>query len=140
MYEEDFSKKLATALRNRGYQIQRIESHKTGRGIPDLWIQTPFGSNWWELKANEGKGFWFDTDDLYIEWQPGQQSWMYDKYIASGKKSPCHTICCRNNGAIVTITMDRQFPDKLVTEPKNVWYYENIREFLAKQVLERLVM
>lgn len=96
--EAAFSKALVTAMRNRGWFVQRIESGETGKGIPDLYVIAPGGvAMWIELKREHCN---LPRDgSVEIHWRPGQQSWLSG---VTARKQKAFTIACFDNG-ILTI-------------------------------------
>ena len=88
MKEAEFSKSLSGMLYGAGYSITRLESHGTSVGIPDMFVQGRGTDFWMELKSMPDKKF---GDMLTVKWRPGQQAWMYDYFLAHGKRKCCLT-------------------------------------------------
>jgi len=108
--EHAFSQALLRSWnkRNLGYKVQRIESPYTGRGIPDLFVETPDYSYWIELKR-EKVPFLTHPEPISIGWREGQQTWMLEKYIASRRQRPCFTFVAFND-CIAAIPMIKRYP------------------------------
>ena len=74
--EAAFSKALVTALRNKGWFVQRIESGETGKGIADIYTVSPTGvAMWLELKRVH-MNIPSKINFVDIPWRPGQQAWL----------------------------------------------------------------
>lgn len=86
--ENAFSTDLCKHFTNLGYLVQRVETRLTGRGVPDLYVATPQGCYWIELKRDKSKGYC--APGYIVHWRPGQQRWMYQHYRIS--KVPCFTF------------------------------------------------
>lgn len=121
--ETAFSQALLRSWKNRnlGYKIQRIESPTTGKGIPDLFVETQDYSYWIELKRE--KTLFFAARGLIsIGWRSNQQTWMLEKYIASGRKRPCFTIVAFDD-CIIAITMNKRYQNDEIykRDASHVW-------------------
>lgn len=92
--EAAFSKHLCQCLVDKGYFVQRIETRLTGRGVPDLYVGTPSGCYWIELKRIHSKVSY----PVAVPWRPGQQRWMYKHLLVT--KVPCFTIIAFDNCAV----------------------------------------
>ena len=68
------SKDVLILLKSRGFFVQRVESVKTGRGIPDIYWAKDGESGWLELKVVK-QSF---TGINNVRWQEGQQVWQRD--------------------------------------------------------------
>lgn len=121
--EAAFSRALLRSWENKklGYKAQRIESGLTGRGIPDLFVETPDYSYWIELKR-EKTLFLAARAPVSIGWRDGQQTWMLEKYRASGRKRPCFTLIAFND-CIAAIPMIRRYKDDLImrADASHIW-------------------
>jgi hypothetical protein len=121
--EAAFSQALLRSWCNRalGYKAQRIESPLTGKGIPDLFVETADYSYWIELKR-EKRQFLAVHGPVSIGWREGQQTWMIEKYRASKKQRPCYTFAAFND-CIIAIPMIRRFKDDFITraDVSHVW-------------------
>lgn len=61
-----FKKKIGSRM-----QVIKIESHSTGNGIPDTFVQGLCQDFWIEFKNSKfTKG-----TDVHVPWRPGQQAW-----------------------------------------------------------------
>ena len=73
MLEAKFSASVVSALRHRGFMVNKIETHGTTIGIPDLYCVygTPI---WIELKVVN-----LDTKNkaaIHVPYRPGQLAWF----------------------------------------------------------------
>lgn len=96
--EAAFSKALVAAMRSKGYFVQRIESHETGRGIPDIYVIIGNQALWIELKRVHKPSSRYIT----IPWRPGQQAWLTD-VVKRGQEAI--TLCAMDD-CIVKIKHD----------------------------------
>lgn len=95
--EAAFSKALVTALRNRGWFVQRIESGETGKGIADIYTVSPTGvAMWLELKRVH-MNIPSKINFVDIPWRPGQQAWLS---VLHTYKQKVFTLACFNNGIL----------------------------------------
>lgn len=121
--EAEFSAALLRSWRNRnlGYKIQRVESPTTGRGIPDLFIETSDYSYWIELKREKIE-FFKSRGPITIGWRENQQTWMLEKYIASGRKRPCFTFVAFDD-CIIAITMNKRYRNNSIEkkDASHIW-------------------
>ena len=78
--EAEFSKSLSAKLKKAGFDVTRIESHGTGNGIPDMFVQGHGFDFWLELKNGKGT------------WRPGQVAWHYTYYLLHGKRKCSLTL------------------------------------------------
>lgn len=121
--EGHFSQALLRSWKTRalGYKAQRIESPSMGRGIPDLFVETPDYSYWIELKR-EKSSFLRAVGQIYIDWRDGQQNWMLEKYIASGRKRPCFTFVAFDD-CIIAIPMNKRYKDNFIrrSDASHIW-------------------
>lgn len=123
--EAAFSKVLVTAMRTRGWFVQRIESGETGKGIPDIYAVSPGGSAYWlELKRiHKSVG---NNVAVEIPWRPGQQSWLT---AVTARKQNCRTLACFDDG-ILEIPHEVIWPKNLVLIEK-CRHYATIKELLG---------
>lgn len=71
--ESAFKKALIAKLKKSGLDTVCIESHGTGNGIPDMFVQG-YGKDFWiEVKNDKTSLF---TSGYKVKWRPGQQAWM----------------------------------------------------------------
>ena len=95
--EAAFSKALVTALRNRGWFVQRIESGETGKGIADIYTVSPTGvAMWIELKRVH-MNIPSKINFVDIPWRPGQQAWLS---VLHTYKQKVFTLACFDNGIL----------------------------------------
>lgn len=107
--EADFSRAITQKLKSHGCVITRIESHGTGNGIPDMYVQYPDFDCWIELKNTKASIF---ERLKKISWRPGQQSWMLE-YKHMHNKRCCLTIVACADGYII-IRNHRHYIDNVV--------------------------
>lgn len=121
--EASFSKALVTAMRNKGWFVQRIESGETGKGIPDLYVIDSRKQAWWiELKRVHKICSRFSQE---IPWRPGQQAWLHD-ITKRGQRAL--TLCCFDNG-ILQILHERIWEENKV-DPQQCKISSNIGDLL----------
>lgn len=95
--EAAFSKALVTALRNKGWFVQRIESGETGKGIADIYTVSPTGiAMWLELKRVH-MNIPSKINFVDIPWRPGQQAWLS---VLHTYKQKVFTLACFDNGIL----------------------------------------
>ena len=95
--EAAFSKSLVTALRNKGWFVQRIESGETGKGIADIYTVSPTGvAMWLELKRVH-MNIPSKINFVDIPWRPGQQAWLS---VLHTYKQRVFTLACFDNGIL----------------------------------------
>jgi hypothetical protein len=112
--ESAFYKALHRVVsKEKGVMMQRIETGTTGVGVPDLYIVTPQGCVWVELKnAPRYSADYSSASGYYkIAWRPGQQVWMASHYRISGRL--CYTMCAVSNGVLL-IPMVRIYDKNMV--------------------------
>ena len=114
--------------RNLGYKITRIESPTTEKGIPDLFVETRDYSYWIELKR-EWTNFWSSSPLLDIGWREGQQTWMLEKYIASGRQRPCYTFAAFND-IIIGIPMIKRYPGDKIKRSDALFKWHSVGEII----------
>jgi hypothetical protein len=68
MSESTFSKKLRTSWNLLGVKTDRVESHSTCPGMPDIWCRCQEIGFWVETKEN--------NDDKRIHYEPNQALWQ----------------------------------------------------------------
>lgn len=125
--EAAFSKAFVTAMRNKGWFIQRIESGETGKGIPDIFAISPTRIPMWiELKREHttcsGKSA------VEIHWRPGQQAWLTD---VDRRGMLTFTIACFDDG-ILQISHNHIYTQNLVPAGYGeVVFYKSMKELLG---------
>jgi hypothetical protein len=112
--EAAFSKHLCEHLSQCGYLVQRVESHETGRGIPDVYVGVPEHQYWIELKRIKTKKP--RAGGFLVPWRPGQQRWMYQHYRIT--KVPCFTFIAFDD-CIVALAHTRLF-QKNIAHPHEI--------------------
>ena len=124
--EAAFSKALVTALRNKGWFVQRIESGETGKGIADIYTVSPTGvAMWLELKRVH-MNIPSKINFVDIPWRPGQQAWLS---VLHTYKQKVFTLACFDNG-ILRIPHHTVWQQNLVLIDECT-YYKDIRSLLT---------
>ena len=124
--EAAFSKALGTALRNKGWFVQRIESGETGKGIADIYTVSPTGvAMWLELKRVH-MNIPSKINFVDIPWRPGQQAWLS---VLHTYKQKVFTLACFDNG-ILRIPHHTVWQQNLVLIDECT-YYKDIRSLLT---------
>lgn len=109
--EAVFSSVIANKLTKAGYSVVRIESHSTGNGIPDMFVQGRGDDFWLELK-NSNKA---DTSKVSVAWRPGQQAWSHTYYTKHRTKWVV-TLMSGKDGVYI-ISMNTIYNNNEVVEP-----------------------
>ena len=118
-----FSKSLSGKLKREGFDVIRIESHDTGNGIPDMFIQG-FGYDFWvELKSDPKLKP--NLNKIKVDWRPGQQAWALNYYYMHVKYKQTLTLVKASEGYYI-VPMIQHYKDNIVIDP--IWV-ENIGEF-----------
>ena len=124
--EAAFSKALVTALRTKGWFVQRIESGETGKGIADIYTVSPTGvAMWLELKRVH-MNIPSKINFVDIPWRPGQQAWLS---VLHTYKQKVFTLACFDNG-ILRIPHHTVWQQNLVLIDECT-YYKDIRSLLT---------
>lgn len=124
--EAAFSKALVTALRNKGWFVQRIESGETGKGIADIYTVSPTGvAMWLELKRVH-MNIPSKINFVDIPWRPGQQAWLS---VLHTYRQKVFTLACFDNG-ILRIPHHTVWQQNLVLIDECT-YYKDIRSLLT---------
>ena len=124
--EAAFSKALVTALRNKGWFVQRIESGETGKGIADIYTVSPTGvAMWLELKRVH-MNIPSKINFVDIPWRPGQQAWLS---VLHTYKQKVFTLACFDNG-ILRIPHHTVWQQNLVLIDECT-YHQDIRSLLT---------
>ena len=105
--EAEFSNQLVTFWRSKHYFVQRVETGRVNRGVPDIYVSNSEVSYWVELKKVHTKAY----SGMMIPWRPGQQGWMLEHYIVT--KKPCITIVhCED--CILVIPMTKRYTRNII--------------------------
>ncbi len=89
--EQKFSQYLINRLKNEGFVCNRIESHGTINGLPDMFVQGHGMDTFIELKNM--KNVSVNDERIKVPWRPGQVAW-------SVTYRNCHTYSI--NGFYIT--------------------------------------
>ena len=114
--ENDFSTFLTAKLSKLGMRATRIESHGTGNGIPDMFIDGYGFDTFIELK-NDKKASIKDKV-IKVHWRPGQQPWMYEYFLKHKHSKCCLTVVACTDGWFV-IPMTQIFKNNTVYNADN---------------------
>ena len=122
--EAAFSKAITTKLTKAGLSVIRIESHSTGNGIPDIFVQGYGKDLWIELKNSKVS---CNKDCVTVSWRPGQQAWAYEYYKFHAKKKQTLTLMSDVDGLFI-IPMRAIYLNNRVTKP---WFssYEELKRY-----------
>jgi hypothetical protein len=125
--EAAFSKALVTALRNKKWFVQRIESGQMGKGIPDIFAISPSHIPMW-LELKREHSFCNAGNYVEIHWRPGQQAWLTD---VNQRGMLTYTIACFNDG-ILQIPHKHVYIQNLIpVKAPDIHFYKSIKELLA---------
>lgn len=97
--EAEFSRSLSAKLKEKHMDVTRIESHSTGNGIPDMFVQGLGWDTFLELK-NKPKDTVIERSHK-INWRPGQQAWMLTYFMKHAKQKCCLTIQACSDGLLI---------------------------------------
>ena len=109
MNEAEFARSLSGRLKKSGFVVTRIESHGTGNGIPDMFVQGHGDDFWLELKYD--KNLKPDKLHVKVQWRPGQVAWMYEYFLTHSRVKCCLTVVGCPDGCYV-IRMSKPFENK----------------------------
>lgn len=114
--ENDFSTFLTTKLSKLGMRATRIESHGTGNGIPDMFIDGYGFDTFIELKNDKKRSI--KDKVIKVHWRPGQQPWMYEYFLKHKHSKCCLTVVACTDGWFV-IPMTQIFKNNTVYSASN---------------------
>lgn len=131
--EAEFSKALTARLKREHIRVTRIESHGTGNGIPDMFVDGRGLDCWIELKNDPVLSI--HNRVITVAWRPGQKAWMYEYFIKHTTKN-CLTLvaCC---DGIIIIPMFSTFADDRVYNPIGI-FYEDLKQFRLSRILDAM--
>lgn len=125
MKESEFSKYFTGKLKDAGFMVDRIETHSTVCGIPDIHA-VGYGNEYWiELKSCP-KLRLADRKDVKVPWRPGQQAWAIQYFARTGGR--CSLTVVKAQDGIGFISMMDRFKDNIVPAA-NVYNYS---KFISK--------
>lgn len=110
--EADFSRYLIGKLRQGNFDVTRLESHGTGAGIPDMFVQGNGFDFFAELKNSKrfsGK----------VAWRPGQQAWFANYRRCHAYEVHGVTLISSERGLYV-VPMDKFYEDN---KPDVRWFF-----------------
>jgi hypothetical protein len=111
MTERDFVKSFCGKLKDKGFDITKIESPGTAPGIPDTFIQGN-GFDWFVEFKRINKDL-SEVGIAHIPWRPGQQAWAI-RYLKAHKGSKCCCTIARYNNCIILIRHTKIFDNNSV--------------------------
>lgn len=116
--EAALSRSLSAKFKAAAFDVIRIESHGTGNGIPDMFVQGHGIDMWIELKNDKVQERPAQCDYkhaslLYVSWRPGQVAWAL-RYYHSHKQNKCTLTVVSLIDCYVIIPMKGPFKDNLV--------------------------
>lgn len=114
--EKDFSTFLTAKLTKLGMRATRIESHGTGNGIPDMFVDGYGFDCFIELKNDKKLSIHDKT--IKIQWRPGQQAWMYEYFLKHKYSKCCLTIIACSDGWFI-IPMTKVFGNNIIYNVDN---------------------
>lgn len=127
--ESEFSSWLTGVFNKTGFDVTRIESHGTGNGIPDMFVQGVGRDMWIELKNEPhvdcpAQCDYKTASPLHVKWRPGQQAWAR-AYILSHLIKSALTIVALHKGFAIIPMYKWSFKDNYVDWP-SIFYTERI--------------
>lgn len=114
--ENDFSKALTNKLSKLGMRAIRFESHGTGNGIPDMFVDGYGFDIFIELKNDKKASI--NDKVIKVQWRPGQQAWMYEYFLKHRHSKCCLTIIACIDGWFI-IPMTKIFKDNVIYNANN---------------------
>lgn len=129
--EAEFSKALIARLKREHIRVTRIESHGTGNGIPDMFVDGRGVDTFLELKNDPMHSI--NSKNIKVAWRPGQKAWMFEYHIKHVTKSCLTLVACKDGVAIIPMTST--FPDDRVYDPQ-VISYEDLKQIRLSRILE----
>ena len=124
--ESDFCKAFISKLNSVNLKHNRIESHGTGVGIPDMFVQGG-GDDWWiELKNNRAVLINSNVE-LAIPWRPGQRAWHITYNLCHVKKCSWVFMACMDGVVAIRIRHDGSDVYRFTDEQ---WHSLNLYRFL----------
>ncbi|MBR6135017.1 MAG: hypothetical protein IKQ22_00825 [Clostridia bacterium] len=131
--EAEFSKALTARLKREHIRVTRIESHGTGNGIPDMFVDGRGIDTFLELKNDPTHSI--NSKNIKVAWRPGQKAWMFEYHTKHITKSCLTLVACKDG--LVIIPMTSTFPDDKVYDPQ-VISYEDLKTFRLYRILEAM--
>ena len=140
--ESAFSSWLTGVFNKAGFDVTRIESHNTGNGIPDMFVQGHGYDMWIELKNEPYVDCPAQCDykhaaPLHVKWRPGQQAWAR-VYLLSHVIKSTLTIVALNRGFAVIPMYKWTFKNNYV-DWSDIFYTERIDPWLLIKLSHELV-
>ena len=117
--EQAFSKALCARLKKEGFMTQRMETHGTGVGVPDIYAVGHGFAVWLELKVHETNSIFMNK--VKVPWRPGQQAWHLAYQSHMHCKHYVLTLMSCKDGVIV-VPMHRVYDKNTVIKPQGMNY------------------
>lgn len=117
--EQAFSKALCARLKKEGFMVQRMETHGTGVGVPDIYAIGHGFDVWLELKVHETNSIFMDK--VKVPWRPGQQAWhlAYRSHMLH-KRCGLTLMSCKDG--VIVVPMDQVYDKNTVIKPQGMDY------------------
>lgn len=131
--EAEFSKALTTRLKREHIRVTRIESHGTGNGIPDMFVDGRGVDTFLELKNDPTHSI--NSKNIKVAWRPGQKAWMLEYFRKHVIKNCLTLVACKDG--ITIIPMVESFPDDRVYDPQ-VISYEDLKQIRLSRILDAM--
>lgn len=131
--EAEFSKALTVRLKREHVRITRIESHGTGNGIPDMFVDGRGIDTFLELKNNPTRSI--NSKSIKVAWRPGQKAWMLEYFIKHSIKNCLTLVACKDG--VVIIPMTESFPDDRVYYPQCITW-KDFKQFKLCRILNAM--
>lgn len=132
--EKDFARALTAKFKKLSIDYQKIESHGTANGIPDMFVQNLFGDDTWIELKNCPKVSVFNHS-MKIPYRPGQMSWLHEYTIRHYTYKCGLTLISLLDGlAIVRNTADLNSTEINLGDREHVWLTD-LKEESLKEIL-----
>lgn len=117
--EQAFSKALCARLKKEGFMVQRMETHGTGVGVPDIYAVGHGFAVWLELKVHETNSIFMNK--VKVPWRPGQQAWHLD-YRSHMHCTRCVLTLMSCKDGVIVVPMDQVYDKSVVIKPQGMNY------------------
>lgn len=131
--EAEFSKALTARLKREHIRVTRIESHGTGNGIPDMFVDGRGVDTFLELKNDPTLSI--HNKVIKVAWRPGQKAWMFEYFCKHTLKNCLTLIACCDG--IIIIPMISTFTDDRVYNPVGI-SYEDLKQYRLSRILDAM--
>lgn len=117
--EQAFSKALCARLKKEAFMVQRMETHGTGVGVPDIYAVGHGFDVWLELKVHETNSIFMNK--VKVPWRPGQQAWHFAYMSHMLYNRRVLTLMSCKDGVIV-VPMNQVYDKSTVIKPQGISY------------------